>query len=87
MRDVLHFHIDLYPYSIMDLTYIFLSNLHFHPHEICLINVFDSFIPVITLKTLRFKSSILFGRQTLLGKSFRVLQLPTHVSNLMANGY
>ena len=87
MRDVLHFHIDLYPYSIMDLTYIFLSNLHFHPHEICLINVFDSFIPVIMLKTLRFKSSILFGRQTLLGKSFRVLQLPTHLSNLMANGY
>ena len=37
------------------------------------------------LKTLRFKSSILFGTLTLLGKSFRVLQLPTHLSNLTAN--
>ena len=38
------------------------------------------------LKTLRFKYSVLFGIHTLLDKSFRVLQLPTHPSNLTANG-
>ena len=37
--------------------------------------------------TLRFKSSVLFGTHTLLDKSFRVLQFPTHLSNLTANGY
>ena len=35
---------------------------------------------------LRFKSPVLFGIHTLLDKSFRVLQLPTHLSNLTANG-
>ena len=38
------------------------------------------------LKTLRFKSCVLFGIHTLLDKSFRVLQLPTHQSKLTANG-
>ena len=38
------------------------------------------------LNTLRFKSSILIGPHTLLDKSLRVLQLPTHRSNLTANG-
>ena len=60
--------------------------IHLHSHDICFVNVFDSFIPVIMLKTLRFKSSILFGRHTLLDKSLRVLQLPTHLSNLTVNG-
>ena len=35
------------------------------------------------LKTLRFKSSVLFGTHALLDKSFRVLQLPTHLSDLL----
>ena len=35
---------------------------------------------------LRFKSSILFGTNILLDKSFRVLELQTHLSNLSANG-
>ena len=39
------------------------------------------------LKTPRFKSSVLFGIHTLLDKSFRVLQLPTHLSNLTENGW
>ena len=43
------------------------------------------FIPVIMLKALRFKSSVLFGTHTLLDKSLRVLQLPTHLSNLTAS--
>ena len=38
------------------------------------------------LNSLRFKSSVLFGTHTLLGKSLRVLQLQTHLSNLTANG-
>ena len=38
------------------------------------------------LNTLRFKSSVLFGTHTLLDKSERVLQLPTYLSNLNANG-
>ena len=38
------------------------------------------------LKTLRFKSSVLFGTHTLLDKSFTVLQLPTHLSNLTGKG-
>ena len=37
------------------------------------------------LNTFRFKSSVLFGTHTLLNKSLRVLQLPTHFSNLTVN--
>ena len=37
------------------------------------------------LETPRFKSSVLFGMHTLLDKSFRVLQLPKHLSNLTTN--
>ena len=35
---------------------------------------------------LRLESTVLFGIHILLDKSFRVLQLPTHLSNLTANG-
>ena len=35
---------------------------------------------------LRFKSSVLFGTHTLLNNSLRVLQLPTHLSELIADG-
>ena len=38
------------------------------------------------LNTLKFKSSVLFGTHTLLDKSLRVLQLPTDLSSLTANG-
>ena len=38
------------------------------------------------LNMLRFKSSVLFGTHTLLDKSFRVIPIPTHLSNLTANG-
>ena len=34
-----------------------------------------------------FKSSILFETHTLLDKLLRVLQVPTHLSNLTAHGY
>ena len=66
------------------LTLTTTSNLHLQSHDICFVNVFDSFIPVIMLKTLRFKSTVLFGTHTLLEKSFRVLQFQTHLSNLTA---
>ena len=62
------------------------SNLHLHSHEICFVTVFDSFIPVIMLKTLRFKSSVLFGTHILLDKSLLVLQLSEYLSNLTHNG-
>ena len=39
------------------------------------------------LITLRFKSSVLLGAHSLLDKTSRVFQLPTHLSNLTANGY
>ena len=39
------------------------------------------------LNKLRFKSSVLFGTHTLLDKSLRVLQLPTHLFKLTENGY
>ena len=48
--------------------------------------IFESCIPVITLNMLEFKSSILFGTHTLLDKSLRVLQLPTFLFHLTANG-
>ena len=35
---------------------------------------------------LRFKSSVLFGIHTVVDKSLTVLQLPTDLSNLTANG-
>ena len=38
------------------------------------------------LKTLRSIPSALFGLHTLLDKSFRVLQLSAHLSNLTVNG-
>ena len=38
------------------------------------------------LKTLRFKSSILFGTQNLLDSSLRVLQLLAHIFELNADG-
>ena len=38
------------------------------------------------LKTCIFKSSVLFGTYKLLDTSLRVLQLPTHISILNANG-
>ena len=37
------------------------------------------------LNTLKFEYSVLFGTHTLIDKSLRVLQLPTHLSNLTAN--
>ena len=58
------------------------SNLHLQSHGISFVNIFDWFIPAMMLNMLRFKSSVLFGTHTLLDKSFRVLQLPTHRSNL-----
>ena len=38
------------------------------------------------LQTYVFEFSVLFGTHTLLDKPLRVLQLPTHLSNLTTNG-
>ena len=85
MHHVFYTHIKLYHCSTIDLYYVFFpSDLHLHLCDLGF--VFDSFIPVISLNTLRFKSSVLFGTHTLLDNSLRVLQLPTHLYNLTANG-
>ena len=65
--------------------HFFLSNLHLDSQDICLLNVFDSFILVIMLKTLRFNSSDLFRTHALLDKSLIVLEIPAHLPNLTAN--
>ena len=86
LRDAFYTHIDIYRYSNIDLNKILPSNLHLHSHDICFVNVFNSFIPVITLNTLRFKSSALFGKHAILDKLLIVLQLPNHLFNLTVNG-
>ena len=50
-------------------------------YDICFVNFFDSFIPVVILKTVKFKFYVLFGKRTLLNRSLRVLQLPTYYLN------
>ena len=61
-------------------------NLHSQLHDTSFVNIFDLFIPVIILKPLKFKSSVLSGTHTLLDKSLTVLQRPTQVSKSTANG-
>ena len=39
------------------------------------------------LNMLKFKSSVLLGKHNLVRKSLRVLQVPTHLSNLSTNGW
>ena len=63
------------------------SNLRIHLHDICFVNIFGSLIPVIILKTLKFKSSVLFGPHHLLDRSLRALQLSMYLSELNANGW
>ena len=50
------------------------------------VKVFDSFIHIIMLNTLRFKSSVFFVTHAFLDKSLEVLQPPSHFFNLIANG-
>ena len=58
------------------------STLHLYSQDICFVHIFDSFISVIMLNTLRFKSSVLLEKHTLLDK-----QLPPHLPNSTANEY
>ena len=39
------------------------------------------------LKTLKFKSYVLFGTHTLLDRLSKVLHLPAHLPKLTSNGY
>ena len=88
MDDAFYTHIDIYRYSIIDLTYMLFHQIYIYFRMKYALLMFSNhlFIPVIMLKTLRFESSVLFGIHTLLDKSVRVLQLPTHLSNLTENG-
>ena len=69
----------------MNYNFFFL-NLLLHTHDIFFVRIFDLSLPVIILKPRTFKSSVLFGRHTLSDKSLTVLQHPTHLYNLKANG-
>ena len=87
IHDAYYTHINIYHYSTIDQLHFLSSNLHLHLHDISFVKIFGSFIPVIILlKTLIFKSSVLFGAHTLLDKSLRVLKLPIYLSNLTASG-
>ena len=55
-------------------------------HDLSIAKGFDPFFSVIILKTSIFKSFVLFGTHALLDKSLRLLQVPTDLSNLTANG-
>ena len=55
-----HWHLSLFHY-LFDLQFVS-SNLHLHSYEVCILNVFATFIPVIRLKTLRFKLFVLFEK-------------------------
>ena len=81
-------HTDIYCYSTFDSSYILYHQIYIYIRMIYVVfNIFNSFIPVIVLKTLIFRSSILFGTHILSDRSLRVLQLPMHLSKLTANGY
>ena len=63
IHEVSYTHIENYCYSTIDLSciffheiYIFLYMKSLYLHNKCFVNVFDSFISVIMLSTLRFKS-------------------------------
>ena len=45
------------------------SNLHLYLHDICFVDAFNLFIPVIMFNMLIIKSSVFFKAQTLLDKS------------------
>ena len=51
------------------------------------VKIFGLFSPVIISKSSIFQSSVLSRTHTLLDKSLRLLQLPTHISKLTTNGY
>ena len=77
-------HINIYHYSTFVSSYMFYHQTCIYT---CFVNIFDLFIPIVILKYSSLKSSVSFETHTLLDKSSRVLQLPTHLSKLTANGY
>ena len=88
MYDVFCTRIGVYHYSLFDFKYTLNYTIKFnlHLHDIYFVNVCDLYIPVIMVNTLRFKSSVLYGTNTLLDKPLTILKLPTHLSKLPENG-
>ena len=77
-------HINVYRYSTFDSNAIFYCQIYIY---ICMIYALLKLsihlsLSVIMLKTPRFKSFVLFQTHTLLYMSFRILLLPTLLSNL-----
>ena len=56
-------HTDIYCYSTFDSSSIFYHHLYLHLRldDTCVVNIFDSFIPVIILKRFRFKCSCVWN--------------------------
>ena len=61
-----HTRTNIYLNSIIYVNHIFFCYIYIYLHIICSFSFFDSLIPVIMLKTLKFKSSVLFGGHALL---------------------
>ena len=72
--------------SLLIELHFLLWNLHSHLNDICFINVFNLFISGFMLEMFRFKSSVLYGTHTLLERSSKVLQFPSHLFRLTAKG-
>ena len=66
-------HTDNYHYPTFDSSYILLSKLNSHLHDILFISFLYSFILVIIWRTCKFKSSFSFGTHTLLDRLLREL--------------
>ena len=83
---ILHSHWHLLLFQFWFELHFIASNLHLHLHEICLINVFASFIIVIMFYTFKFTSSVLFEICTLADGSSRALQFPaSSITPIWAN--
>ena len=71
--------------NFMIFLYMIFLLLFFTNTEICFVIVFDSFILVTILNTVKFKSFVLFGTYILSQGPSRVLQLPLQISKLTLN--
>ena len=76
--DVFYTHINIYHYSFE--LYFLPSNLHLDLHDICFAKIFVSLFLQSYQQNPYLNLHFFFGTRTLLDKSLRVLQLPTHLS-------
>ena len=89
--DVFYTRFGLYHYSTFDLDYIFFHQIYI---QICMINVLLNFLFIYSFNQIKnmyiqifcfLWSTYLSDKSYISDKSLRVLQRPTHLSNLTAN--